>query len=459
MNSNVKTALCAAVLAPFLLLQPTDIGAQARPGTPVIDLPVAEFPYNFANGARAPGMQQSLALNTGFYELLHGSLVRVAPKHRILNKVGITLADYFTIAVPFGDAWLHEEWHRAVLGSRGVGSRDDVWNLKNLFASSISVSHVSDEQLVRFKREHPADFVRTKAAGIEAEAEMISRLERDQFFKRTPGWHVGLYWLVALNDAAYLGLVTSRSDSAEVDSITIDANRKETTVRERDVSGHDFTAWTYHLFRQSESFEARGPHPSGVGLDRYIKVADLTTEEKQFLRREGKLGLLNLVDPNLIGIERLSFRNPMNGRSAEANVWMRHMLTSFGHTIDAHMVYQQGETRVHVIAQRYTNHERSFPGLRVELLDKRIRVGSREFNISPRVGMWSQPRAGAFMTTDGSLGGLAGLRIATVSASPVQFYLDAEVKTAGWVAGRTRLDRGGTMHTGLSVAFPRLSRP
>jgi hypothetical protein len=463
MNSTIKSALCAVALAPFLLLPRTELGAQTRPGAPVVDLPLVELPYNLAEGARAPGMQQSLALTSGFYELLHGALSRVAPKqqkkHRILSKVGITAVDFFTIALPFGDAWLHEEWHRAVLGSRGVGSRNDVWNLKNIMAEAISVSHVADADLVRMKREHPADFVRVKAAGIEAEAELITRLERDQFFKRTPGWHVGLYWLIALNDQAYLGMVTSPTDSAEVDSLTIDANIKETTVAKRDVSGHDFTAWVYHLFRQDEPFDARGPHASGVGLDRYIKVSDLTSEEKRFLEREGKLSWLNFLDPNLIGIQRVAFRNPFNGRRAEANLWMRHTLTSFGHSIDAHAVYQQGETRVHFIAQRYTNHERSFPGVRVELLEKPMRFGTRTFSISPRVGVWSQPKGGAFMTSDGSLGGLAGLRIATASASPVQFYLDAEVKSAGWVAGRTRLDRGGSMHTGLSVAFPRLSRP
>jgi len=57
-----------------------------------------------------------------------------------------------------------------------------------------------------------------------------------------------------VNDALYVGLVTSPTDSAEVDSITIDANLKEKTIEERDISGHDFTAWVYHLFRPNEPF-------------------------------------------------------------------------------------------------------------------------------------------------------------------------------------------------------------
>src|ERR1044072_1380927 len=33
-----------------------------------IDVPLVELPYNFANGARAPGMQQSLRITTSVYE-------------------------------------------------------------------------------------------------------------------------------------------------------------------------------------------------------------------------------------------------------------------------------------------------------------------------------------------------------------------------------------------------------
>jgi hypothetical protein len=433
-------------IAPLILIR----GASALAAQST-DIPLVELPYNTAHGPRAPGMQQSLAITTDFYESMHGLLARVAPSHPWLRNAGITAIDYLTIAVPFGDAWVHEEWHRAVLGHNDINSRDDVWNLKNVFAEAISVSHVTDEDLIRLKRDAPRDFVRAKAAGYEAEGELISRLETAQFLSRSRSraWHVGLYWLVALNDQLYLGAILSPADSAEIDDVTNQANRDEKTVAVRDFSGHDFTAWVYHLFRQDEPFEARGPHPSGAGLSRYIRVADLSSEEKSFLKREGRLAWLNFVDPGFVGITSFSLGGGDGVEQLRANAWLRHALTSFGHTIDMHVLLSRGDLNVHALAQRFTNHDRSFPGMRLEIVDWPMRVGATKIAFSPRLAAWAQPRDQAFRTAAASLGGLAGARVGANPASRFQFYVDAEVKSAGWVAGRPNLGAGTTLLAGF----------
>jgi hypothetical protein len=66
--------------------------------------------------------------------------------------------------VPPGEAWLHEEWHRAVLSHCGIASYNDTYKFR-LFGGVVNVSHVRDEDLERLKREHPAEFVRLAAAG------------------------------------------------------------------------------------------------------------------------------------------------------------------------------------------------------------------------------------------------------------------------------------------------------
>ena len=446
-----------AVLLSFCLAGP-QVNAQTEDRPAVVDIPLLELPYNFAHGVRAPGMQQSLGITAGFYESVHTALSGVLPRNPWVRNSAITVFDYFTIAVPFADAWLHEEWHRAVLGRTGIGSRNDVWNLKNIFAEAISVSHVTDEDLIRLKRENPRDFVRMKAAGYEAEVELISRLEKDQFFRQSKAWHVGLYWLIALNEQLYVGAVVTPEDSAEIDNLTDKANREETTVKERDVSGHDFTAWVYHLFRPEEPFEARGPHPTGVGIDRYIKVADLSDEEKRFLKRQGKLAWLNFVDPNFLGIRSFTFTNPVNDEPARANFWLRHTLTSFGHSIDANVVFQQGDLGIHATAQRFTNGARSFPGARVEVVEIPTRIASLALALSPRLTAWSQPRNQEFRARDGALGGLAGIRLSTQRGSRLEFYVDAEAKSAGWVAGRPSLESGATFLTGITFALSRRER-
>lgn len=419
--------------------------AAAPPGVR-IDLPFADLPYNARFGGRAPSMQQSLGVTAGVYDAGHLAIQRAWGRHTWLAKATITVADYFATGAPFADAWLHEEWHRAVLGHRGVGSRNDVYRL-NLLSETISVSHARDEDLARLKREHPAEFVRLKAAGIEAEYALITRLERDQFYRGGRAWHTALYWLTTINSVLYV------ADTSDTDASTDDANRREPTVAMRDISGHDFTAWVRDLHRPGEPFEARGVHPSGVGVNRYTKTTDLVPEERRYLHRQGRLALLNFLDPNLLGIHGFTVRRPAGGPPLRANLAIRHYLTSFGHTVDANVFVKQGPTNLFVVLHAYANGARTFPGLDVELVDHVRMVGGRRVELSPRVALWTQPAGQAFRTSDARPGGLAALRIRVPVARRLGGLAEVEAKTAGWVAGVVQLDRAVNVRLGVSTTL------
>lgn len=58
-------------------------------------------------------------------------------------------------------------------------------------------------------------------------------------------------------------------------------------VSVRDFTGHDFVAWVYDLHRPDEPYGARGIHPSGVGIDRYRKSAQLTPDERESMSPSG----------------------------------------------------------------------------------------------------------------------------------------------------------------------------
>ena len=109
-----------------------------------------------------------------------------------------------------------------------------------------------------------------------------------------------MYWLIKLNSLTYV----VSGNSTEVDELTDEFNQKEgRDIKARDFTGHDFTAWVYDLYRPREAHQEHGIHPSGVGLDRYIKFSDLTSDERTFLRRQARLQWLNLLDPHLIGLK------------------------------------------------------------------------------------------------------------------------------------------------------------
>ncbi|HIO07558.1 TPA: hypothetical protein EYN09_11650 [Candidatus Poribacteria bacterium] len=266
------------------------------------------------------------------------------------------------MALPLADAWLHEEWHRAVLNHRGISSFNDVYHL-NLFAEMIEVSHVDDQDLVRLKQKYPAEQIRLNEAGIEGEQQLVLKLEKDNFFGRKNAWHYFLYWLIKLNSLFYV----ASGNSTETDELTDEFNQKEgRNIEAKDFTGHDFTAWVYDLHRPKEAYQERGIHPSGKGLDRYIKFSDLTSDERTFLHRQAQLQWLNLLDPHLIGLEgwHIPTSTPLR-----LNLSMGHMLTSFGYTVDTHLFLQRNLINLFIVGHRFFNHQRRFSGLEIQLID------------------------------------------------------------------------------------------
>ena len=412
-----------------------------------LELPIVDLPDN---ADAVPTMQQSLAVSAAFYETSHAAIQSAFGERKRWGRAAVALFDFVTAAEiipPGGDTWLHEEFHRAVMSNRGIDSHNDVYDFE-LGPGSVAVSHVRDEDLIRLKRDHPADQVRLGAAGIEGEQLLIQRLQKQQFFGRTDAWHLATYWLVKANSWAYLFSGADRDFDDEVD----DANGEDgPDVGRRDFTGHDFNGWVYDLFRPHEPYTARGVHPSGVGVDRYRKAAHLTEEERDYLDRQGVLALINFADPHLYGVD--GFPLHVGGRRVEMNVTAAHFLTSFGNAIDANLFLRSGDRNLFVVVHRYANGERSFPGVEAQLVDLPVRVRGRDVTISPRLALWTQPENQLFRDRDARAGGLAALRVDFARRGRFGTFVELETKTGGWVAGNVHLDANTSLRLGGTVRF------
>lgn len=415
-----------------------------------LDLPLLDAPYNLAHGVRLPSMAQSLAVSEGFYELSHGGIQRAWGRRKTLGRLSVGAFDLLlAYYLPGGDAWLHEEFHRAVMGNRGIDSFNDVYRF-DLDAETIAVSHVDDADLVRLKAEHPAEQVRLGVAGIEGEYLLVQRLEKNRFLGRSRAFHLPQYWLAKANSLFYV----SSGPTAEADSLTDEMNAEDgPDVEVRDFTGHDFTAWVYDLHRPDEPYAARGVHPSGVGIDRYVRASDLTDEERAYLKRQGRLQRLNFLDPNLLGLHGFTVRGPAGGRPLRFNASAGHVLTSFGHTVDLNLFLRQGDRNLFVALHRYENGARTFPGVDAELLDLPVRVGGRGLLVSPRLALWMQPAGQSFRTREAKPGALAALRVVRPGSSRWGTFAEVEAKTAGWVAGNVNLDPNVSVRLGGSLTL------
>ncbi|MBI3776727.1 MAG: hypothetical protein HY273_14490 [Gammaproteobacteria bacterium] len=412
---------------------------------PVFDLPLLDAHYNFSNGYTAPSMRQSLLWSKDVYQFAHHELAHefsAKPGWRLASTIGF---DIVMTWMPLGDSWLHEEWHRAVMGRRGIKSYNDVYNLP-VFSDSIAVSHVTDAGLEQLKLNHPAEFVRLSAAGIEAQYEFNLALENDVFFTGVRNANGFLLWMNALNSIAYLDTCAGQDS----DTLTAEFNRQDgTNVPKRDFTGLDCTAWVYDLHRPNEPYAQRGVHPSGVGIDRYISWSDLSGAERSYLRRQRDLSLLNLIDPFLFNHNSNTAMNPVDDSALRWNATLRHHLTSFGYSIDANLFLHTTQIDTVLIIHNYRNKRHAFPGISVELQRLPIRTFAIPFNMSITASLWQQPQQQRFDTNKGALGGRIAARFVYPLHTQWSTYIETDWKTAGWAAGNVYLDTNTSLRAGL----------
>ena len=405
----------------------------------------------------SPSMRQATAISKSFHGAVNYSVHKLwhrretnDPLRKLINGSGevfTSLLSYiFTSYVPLGIGWAHEEFHRNSLTIRQVYSHDDIYRM-NFLAGSISVNQVTDQDLITFKRNYPAEHIRAAEAGIEGEYQVVTSLQKDAFFyDQKAGSTVPiLYWITTASTTSYVRL----GAKASTNKITDDYNSAEPTIAVRDWVGLDFNAWVYDLHRPNEPFENRGVHPSGVGINRYIKFDDMTPQMLGYVRAMGNRQLLNYLNPQLLGIRRIRLGPDMWG-----NVALRHYLTSFGDDMNIDLFFKRGADNLYAVIHRYSNQKQGFGGLEIQWIDKPIRVARQPLALTLRGMAWSQPAEQSFFATKGKAGGLLSVQLRAGSGRVWQPYLEAETKTAGWVAGNPFLEARTSVRAGV-MAFVR----
>lgn len=413
----------------------------------VLELPLVDYPFNWTDGYTAPSMQQSLYVSKDIYQYSHykfSQMYRSRPVARALATAGF---DVISLWLPFGAAWMHEEWHRAVLSRRGIDSFDEIYEFP-LFAETISVKNVKDEDLIRLKKNHPAEMVRLQAAGIEAQYELNFTIEKDRFFVNPPTLDDAILWLNYINNISYLYACATNESNVITDELLQNENQD---ISQRDFTGLDCDAWVYDLFRPTEPYEQRGIHPSGVGIKRYIKFDELSPAEQDYLKTNLKLSFLNLADPFLYRVNSFTASNPFNGQPFRWNVTLRHHLTSFGYSVDANFFYQQNLTNAVAIFHHYFNKDRFFPGLELSIIRLPITLARFPLAFSARLALWLQPKDQQFYTKEADWGGVTTLKLNFPINSPWETFVELEAKTPGWVAGNVYLGSNASLRVGVGT--------
>lgn len=421
----------------------TGVYAQDNKDQVPVDLPLYDAPFNALDdqGYLFPSMRQSLEISTGFYQGMHRWIGGENLQEQRWRRFAIIGFDFLTTWTPLGSTWLHEEWHRATLSRRGIGSYNDV-NRFPFGASSIAVSHLTDEDLVRFKRDHPAEHVRMSAAGMESQIAQNLHIERRLFFDDVNTFDQAVLIMNAANVSFYLKTCASKDADTSTDE---QIEEEWGNVSMRDFTGLDCTAWAYDLFRPDEPYSARGVHPSGVGIDRYIRYSDLDGREKNFLEKQWIFSLLNFADPFIYGFR--GWKTHAFGREWIWSARMSHFITSFGYTIDANLFLKSDERKFLFTWHNGVNNEMYAPGLTLEWIDHPL---TERWSVSTYATLWNQPHAQRVLAKSGEMLAAGGVRV-SYEFKNVNPYVGVEGKTPGWRAGDVFLDRNVSVWTGLKA--------
>lgn len=413
-----------------------------------LELVLFDAPANLREGGVLPSMQQALAatrtvqgglswaIDLGFENLRLHPVLRWALEAPAL--VALTVAMVWT---PLGTTWNHEEFHRAVMSWRGVSSFDEVYRFP-VGSSAVAVTHVLDDDLARFKAEHPAEYVRMSTSGMEGDLELARWATRENFFaRRDPRVDLPM---VAFNRLSVIGYMWM-CDQPETSASTAEFNAIEVDPRTRDFTGWDCLGWAYDVQRPDEPYAARGPHPSGVGVDRYRTLEHLTPEERRLMRQAATLSWLNLLDASMLGLAL-----PAPAGWPEWTFGTFHEMTSFGQLVGVDLLVR-ASTPLRLTYLHALNKSLQLPGLEVAWVRHPLRLRWAQLYVSPSVSAWLQPTRQRYDAVSSTPGALARLRLDWLASERLGVFAQLQGKTAGFFPGVESLEAGWSVLAGATL--------
>ena len=427
----------------------------------VLDYPFLDYPFlnksinlsGLKGMFTDPSMSQSINISVSLNNYKRESLFRLKEQSPFVRKnysTIVCIADFITfLPIPLTSGWMHEEFHRAVLAKHGIGSYNDMNDLP-ITKTLVNVSHITDENLSRLKNESPQDMIRLSEAGIEGQYLMSNKINNEAFFSNTKS--ISFTPLFSnLNSLLYVLICSNKSYSDKI--IDQETNSEGSDITKRDAVGLDFLSYTYDLFRPNEPYQNRGIHSSGIGINRYIKYSQLTSEEQSYLLGQGLLQFINLLNPISLMLTSYKLGTEKDGSVTRGNLYFNHWLTSFGYDISTTGLLQYHTNNFAFTLHNYVNKNQWMPGIELETFDYLLgkNVIKVPIPVTARIMAWLQPQNQLFFSPKSQLGGLIEAKIQYPLLKSIYPYISVTAKTNGWVAGNVYLESNISGSLGLRV--------
>ncbi len=323
----------------------------------------------------------------------------------------------------------HEEAHRSVLNSEGIGSVSQPWVGSDGTARVIGVR---DDTLRELRDRDLPTFIRLHTAGLESDARICLAAETLAAWGEERG---ALLWtdhaLRRLSLIAYLANGLARW-GPELD--------EEDNELDRDIVGHDVYGAARHLHRPTMPFQ------------RYTDWSDLTAEERRFVRRVGWRSLMNLASPLLWGRGGWT----ADGGDLRLAASLAHGLTPFGDAIEINgWAARPGRWGVHAYGRAMQNRDTWFPAVGLRRADL---TTSHRVNADVAAHLWQQPERLSFERARGDWGAAleATFRVRVTppdARTTVRIDLGLLAKTRGYLPEAPSLRDSLLPRMGCSLVF------
>ena len=416
-----------------------------------LDIPLIDLPQNIDLPYRYPSMNQALEFSSGMYDLAYWGIdelgdaiftSRSKPETRFGRftnsafkyALGLGFSKYGSeLPIPLG-VWAHEEYHRAVLGTSGVSSKNGNWFLSRWDGT---VYGISDMTLQDLKTTGIINLRYSYVAGVQYEINLNERIAISEFYfeRSLPKASLLLY------NAWYVYNYFRFSASPASDSVKVLAPPHENTnPAERDYAGADLNAWIHDMFNPGLPYTERDPFPGGEGVNRRIGFSDLSSEGQDYLTRQKDLSLLNFLNPGIFFIDRIKFSEGFS-----FNFFTQYSPTHFGNDIALFVPVRFRRFGVMVNAHRYSNKSDTGLGAGLSLYNLGV---SGKVRSELRLNVWSQPES--FFSDSMVTGGYAGIRTRYLFNDSFSGFVSVSGKTKGWLLGNPYLDKNVSFQAGLS---------
>jgi hypothetical protein len=324
----------------------------------------------------------------------------------------------------------HEEAHRSILVGEDIGAVSHAFPFEKRTGY---VDGVTDATLQDLRDTKFPTFIRLHTAGFESDYMLATREETLMAFGEESPRILLVEYLI--RKAALIRYFTEGLFHHDTDG------PEEANELERDIVGNDLYGAIRHLFRPDMPYA------------RYTRLADLTGQERRYLRRVEWRTFLNLANANVVGVSGFRLSPDLL-----LNLGLGHCMGPFGDFIDEKIWLRvPRDVKLSAYLREFENLDHWFLGAGIGVADFPL---ARRVTVSAMVHYWDQPRDLSFTATSGRAGGAVDVtgsyRFPLRPGGRVDFLaldLGLICKSAGFLPEELALGRHFGLRCGLALGF------